>query len=328
MPEAKTIKDLASGKMYIPVPVSTLQVDTVTDFDLYILPGDETSPVLYRNKDLSFCEETCHRLSENRVIVLYVDAKQEDTYRRYTERHLGQLLSDPDIDLETKSTVLYSSARGLVKDVLEEPRSGDVLERSGSFVESTTDYMLTENKALESLMKVTSFDYYTYTHSVNVFVFGVSLAQRIGMDAETLKRFGMGALLHDIGKSRIDASIINCRGKLSTEQWDIMRQHPRFGYDILEQQGVTDEMTLDITLHHHEKLTGTGYPDGLKNGAISPLVRCSTIADVFDALTTRRSYKNAMRSYPALKLIQDEMPHEVDKELFRSFVMMIGNPSA
>jgi len=321
------IRDTDSGTSYIPVPIPNLRVDTITDFDLYLVSKPGHAPVLYRHKNLAFTQGTCQRLRESDVNVLYVDARQEDTYRRYLERHLGEVLTDPDVDSGTKSTVLYSSARGLVKDVLEDPRSGLVIERSDAFVENTTEYMLREKGALENLMRVTSFDYYTYTHSVNVYVFGVSLVQRTGVDPDTLKRYAMGALLHDIGKSKMDSAVINCKGKLSDEQWLIMKLHTVYGCEILQEQGVDDEIVLDVVRHHHEKLTGKGYPDGLKNGELSPFVRCTTIADIFDALTTRRSYKDAMPSFPALKLIKEEMPRDVDKDLFRQFVKMIGNPS-
>ncbi len=327
MAEAQTIVEPQTGALLIPIPVRSLRVDTMTDFDLYLPSKKAQAPVLYRHKNLPFTEQTCQRLRDSQVEVLYVDSRQKDTYHRYLERHLGPLLADPNVDLQTKSTVLYTSARGLVKDVLEDPRSGDVIERSEEFVQHTTEYMFSEKSALEGLMKVTSFDYYTYTHSVNVFVFGVSLAQRTGIDLATMRRYGMGALLHDIGKNDIAPAIINCKGKLSDEQWQAMKMHPVYGCDILRAQGVRDEIVLDVTRHHHEKLNGNGYPDGLRGRAISRFARCTTVADVFDALTTQRSYKNALNSYPALKLIKEEMTDEVDRELFHAFVLMIGNPS-
>ena len=324
----QTIIHSPTGEKFLPVPISTLRVDTVTDFDIYLVLKPDQAPVLYRHKDLSFTDEARERLEENKLKVVYVDSRQEDAYRKYVERNLGSLLADASVALDTKTAVLYSSACGLVKDLLTDPRSGDVMPRSAEFIGHTTEFMIRERRgALESLMKVTSFDYYTYTHSVNVFVFGVLLAQRTGVDSALLKRYGLGALLHDLGKSLMDPAILNCKGKLSDAQWDIMRKHPIYGVDLLGEQRVTDELVLDVVRHHHEKLTGNGYPDGLKAQDISQFSRITTIADIFDALTTKRSYKGALHSFPALKLMKDNMRAEIDPELFRTFVVMIGSPS-
>jgi HD-GYP domain-containing protein (c-di-GMP phosphodiesterase class II) len=94
---------------------------------------------------------------------------------------------------------------------------------------------------------------------------------------------------------------------------------------MAEHGGLAD-VALDVTRHHHEKLSGSGYPDGLAGGEILPPVRICTIADIFDALTTRRSYKDAMGSFPALKLMRDELLDEIDRDLFQIFVEMMANP--
>jgi len=326
MSETRTVRDAETGLTYFPIVVTSLCVDVVTDFDLYWIPQKRQALVLYRHRDLPFGEEARGRLAESRVEELYVDAGQSEAYRRYLERNLKTLLTDENLDLATKSTVLYSTARSLVKDVLEDPRAGTTIQRSRDFVEGATDFMLRERAALQSLMKVSSFDYYTYSHSINVFVFSVSLALREGVDVSTLRRYAMGSLLHDIGKSEIDSDILHCKGELSDEQWRIMKLHPVYGCDILQGHGVTDDIVLDVTRHHHEKLSGTGYPDGLKGDAVSTFVRISTIADIFDALTTRRPYKDAMPSFPALSLMKDEMLGDLDPALFRRFVVMVGSP--
>ena len=327
MSEARTVRDAETGLTYFPIVVTSLCADVVTDFDLYWIPQKRQTLVLYRHRDLPFSKEARGRLAESRVEELYVDAGQGEAYRRYLERNLKTLLTDDSVDLATKSAVLYSTARSLVKDVLEDPRAGTTIQRSREFVEGATDFMLRERAALESLMKVSSFDYYTYSHSVNVFVFSVSLALGEDIDTPMVKRYAMGALLHDIGKSEIDPEILHCKGKLSVEQWRIMKLHPVYGCEILQGHGVTDEIVLDVTRHHHEKLSGTGYPDGLEGDAISEFVRISTIADIFDALTTRRPYKDAMPSFPALSLMKREMVGEIDSGLFGRFVMMVGNPT-
>jgi len=103
--------------------------------------------------------------------------------------------------------------------------------------------------------------------------------------------------------------------------------HPAYGHKILVEQGVDDQMVLDVVRHHHEKRNGVGYPDGLRGDGISFFTAVTTIADIFDALTTRRSYKDAMSSFDALRLMKEKMADELAPDLFKQFIVMIGSPS-
>lgn len=317
----------SSTDRFIPIRLASLRVDSVTDFDIFIRVNTELEPVLYRERNLSFSEEARERLIETGVESLFIDKSQEKEYRRYVENNLSSLLADPAVEPTAKSEMLYYSARGLMEDVMADPRSGEMVPRSRAFVANTCDFLVSERRAFQHLLRVTSYDYYTYTHSVNVFVFSVSLAQRAGFtDPKLLKEFGEGALLHDIGKSMIDPEIVNCRGRLDAAQWEEMKKHPGYGYDILLEQGVTSPLVLGVVRNHHEKIRGGGYPDGLSGKDIPPLTRICTIADIFDALTTKRSYKIALNSFPALDLMMKEMSADLDPEYFRTFVGMMGNP--
>ena len=201
------------------------------------------------------------------------------------------------------------------------------MKASKDLVDSTAGFLLREKSAFEQLVGLVSYDYYTYTHSVNVFIYSFSLANRAGIaDEKTLREFGEGTLLHDIGKSTIDPRILRAKGKLTDDQWKAMQQHPVTGHEILKDHGLFSDLALEVTRHHHEKMRGGGYPDNLTANRLDPLVRVSTIADIFDALTTRRSYKEAMSSYRALKIMQDEMAADLDPDLFRTFVDLMGNP--
>lgn len=326
--EESTSSDNAvnAGGDFFSVRVASLCSETTTNFDLYLRADSARDPVLYREKHLPFTTDVKIRLRDNKVEELYVPTDQTRQYRRYVEANLAGILQDENTKLEERSGVLYLSATGLVQDVLEDPRSGELGPRTRNLVGNTVNFVFTRSGAFESLLKVTSYDYYTYTHSVNVFVFSVALARYLGAGPQEVLDFGLGALLHDIGKCRIDPAIVNCPGRLNNTQWQAMKMHPVYGDEILREQGITGEAILDIVRHHHEKLPGSGYPDGLAGGAISQFVRISTIADVFDALTTRRPYKDALPSFQALRLMKNEMTADLDPELFRGFVEMMGNP--
>ncbi len=311
---------------FFSIALSSLRSDTVAQFELYLATAGR-KPILYRGANLRFTQEDIERLTSYGVDYLYVPTEQRDSYKEYVEEHLGEILSDPELPLNFRSNVAYKSAQSLVRDILEEPRAKGLLERSGQLVENTMDFMLSETDSVYHLISVMSFDYYTYTHSVNVMVFSSALAQRLGFSQDDINLHAQGALLHDVGKSQLDPSIVNCRGKLSEEQWMEMKKHPVYGYELLTEQGMTHPGVLDVMRHHHEKLSGSGYPDGLGDQEISPWVRICTIADIFDALTTKRSYKMAMESFPSLRLMHQEMIHELDQDFFRVFVMMMGKQS-
>jgi putative nucleotidyltransferase with HDIG domain len=282
--------------------------------------------VLYREKNLPFKLSDLERLREGNVETLLISAGDELAYVRYVEKNLGEILSDETLDVDQKCEVLYATSRGLMREVMSDPRAGDAISRSKNLVENTYGFLHGERSAFAHLLKVTSLDYYTYTHSVNVFVFSLALAEQAAdTTPDVLKAFGLGALLHDVGKSLLDSSIINSSGKLSDDDWEEMKNHPQLGLKLLTEQGEHSAIVLDVVLHHHEKMCGGGYPDDLRGDQISVFSRICKIADIFDALTTRRSYKEALRTFPALRMMQTEMKEDLDPDLFRAFVGLMGN---
>ncbi|GMV99527.1 MAG: hypothetical protein AMXMBFR84_06660 [Candidatus Hydrogenedentota bacterium] len=316
-----------SGGKYIEIPISSLRVDSVTNFDLYLRTQEDLPPVLFREKHLPFTQDVLGRLAELNHSHMWVRDDEHDVYQQYVEKHLESILGDSGVPITAKSKVLYSSATGLMRRIFENPGSGELVTRSQELAGKMTKFLASENRAFHHLMGLVSYDYYTYTHSVNVYVYSVCLAQKMGLtDPALLREFGEGLLLHDIGKSRIDPEIVNSKGRLTDDQWKHMRLHPVHGYDILMHEKKLGPMALDVVRHHHEKLNGNGYPDGLQGKKISEWVRISTICDVFDALTTKRSYKEAMQTYKALTIMRDEMSHEIDQNIFRVFVGMLASP--
>ena len=228
---------------------------------------------------------------------------------------------------EQKTEMLYAAACGVVECLLETPPSFDDVQRSKEVVKNTVSFMLADHKVFGCLLKAISSDYHIYSHSVNVVTYSIALAQRLGFtDAATLRELGMGAMVHDVGKSKVDPEILTSPEALTHGQWEIMKQHPQFGYDMLAATGSMGEIALDIVLHHHEKMNGAGYPDGLNAGRLSPLVRIVSIADVFDALTTDRCFQKSRTSFKALSMMNLLTNNELDRDLFKTFVSMMGRP--
>lgn len=311
---------------FVPIKLRSLRVDSELNFDLYMIRRSDAEPVLYRQRDLPFSEAVRRRLIENGVETLLIASDQETSYYQYMEENIRDVLTDEAIPVEERTQILYGTSSNVLREFFHNPDVQDLVPRTQDLVRASVDFLLRERQAFSSFLEIAAFDYRTYTHSVNVSMYTLTLAQHAGHDNPAfLCDLGIGTFLHDIGKSRISRATLNKKGPLTPDEWAQMKQHPVWGRSILEQHGVDNDIILSVTLSHHEKLDGTGYPQGLRNGQLGEHVRLTTICDIFDALTTRRSYKDAMDTFAALDLMKREMKDQLDADLFKTFVRMMAD---
>ena len=310
------------GAKYLPIYLEALRIDTVLSFDLYIKISGEM--VLYRSADLPFTEKTRDKLIENNVTRLYVSPKFRAQYQKYIERNLDKILEDRRIPEPKKAGILYETSKTLMKDVLENPTYGDNIKRSKDMVANTVGFILRGQAAFHNLIKISSFDYYTYSHSVNVCTFAVALAQQMGYNDEgALHELGIGALLHDIGKSKISERILNKRTTLSATEFELMKKHPRWGIEILSNTDQIGPVSFYPVLQHHERGTRKGYPNGLSLDEMHEFSKMVAIVDTFDAMTTERVYQKAKDTFPALQTMFS-LPDEYDHEMLSAFTILMG----
>jgi putative nucleotidyltransferase with HDIG domain len=307
---------------YMPVYLDSLRIDTVLNFDLYIkISGDM---VLYRSADLPFTERTQMKLIDNKVTRLYVSFKSKAKYQKYIEQNLDKILTDHDVPDEKKAGILYDTSKSLMQDVLENPQYGENIHRSKKMVENQVSYILKGQEAFHNLLKISSFDYYTYSHSVNVCTFSIALAQQLGyIDEEFLHHLGIGALLHDVGKSKISDRILNKRSSLSQVEFELMKKHPKWGVEILTKTDMIDAASYYPVLQHHERGSRKGYPSGLKLGDLHEYSKIVAITDTFDAMTTERVYQGAIESYPALKKMFS-LKGDYEHGMLEAFAKLMG----
>ena len=149
------------------------------------------------------------------------------------------------------------------------------------------------------------------------------MKELFGGSDRDLYDMGYALFLHDIGKSRIDPSILNKPGRLSDPEWEIMKTHPEKGHQILSEEGCVTPEAEAIVLQHHERPDGKGYPQGLRSEQIDPLARLCNIVDSYDALMTKRPYKESMTSFQALEIMKGEMRGQFDLDLFERFVRLL-----
>lgn len=307
---------------FVPIYLDSIRIDSVLNFDLYLHVNNQL--VLYRSANLAFTDRTRQKLLENRVDRLWVAQEDRHHYQRYIEQNLPKILTDPTVQEIKKAGILYETSTNLVKDVLSNPTYGENITRSKELVASTVDYILKGRDAFLNLLKITSFDYYTYTHSVNVCTFAIALAQQMGYkDEQFLHELGTGALLHDVGKSRISERILNKRSALTPIEFDIMKKHPKWGVEILEETNEISQQSYYPVLQHHERGDRRGYPSGLSLDEMHIYSKIIAITDSFDAMTTERVYQRAMETFPALK-IMFSLKGAYDEVLLKGFVDLMG----
>lgn len=257
-----------------------------------------------------------------------VDPREQAAAENWTPEtlvppELADAMEDQRLPPEEKSKLVYRHSVEMMKRLLECP-SADNIQTSKKAISTMADLILADDQTAANLMRITSHDFYTYTHSVNVGVMSILLAKELfsRSDAHDLQELGAGFFLHDLGKVRVDSAIINKPGRLTEEEMQRMRVHPYQGYKILEEAEALSKECAIIVMQHHENDDGTGYPRHLKKEEIHLYGRICGIADVFDALTAERSYKRAMTSFDALKLMKGQMSKRFDTELFSAFVRL------
>jgi putative nucleotidyltransferase with HDIG domain len=190
-----------------------------------------------------------------------------------------------------------------------------------------SDVVEAENKILKAIKHCSLREWLTavgchhvesYRHCLFVTGFAVAFAQHLGMREDDQRRLVRAALLHDVGKAFVSVAILDKPGKLSDEEMIEVRRHPRLGYDALAAQGGFPPEVLDVVLHHHELLDGSGYPDGLRGDQISDIVRLTTIVDIHAALVENRAYRLPFTHAKAFA-IMEEMDDKLDQHLLAAF---------
>lgn len=303
---------------FTPIPLSFLEFASHPPFDTYI--ESQGKYVKFAGTGLKLTHQQINELKNRLHHTLYIQSDDQGLYYEHMRNHVGELVNNPFIPTEEKSKMIYDTATEIVNSLFQNPESQEAVHETKQIAQNILSTISLDHSAYISLIKVSSYDYYTYTHCINVSVYSLGIGQMLGLPPEELRQLGEAAILHDLGKAHIDSSIINKQGPLTDDEFEIIKQHPVLGDEILRNSGETESKILEAIRHHHEKQNGSGYPDGLLAEDLSFYGQIITIADVFDALTTRRSYKPALKSFQALKMMKHQMPGSFNDQILDSFI--------
>ncbi len=286
-------------------------LSVLTEFKLYpLVEASDKSPAVVDNSILKAAGD---------VVI-----KKSDVFR-YQE-YITALLQSADLlendKTKTMAAAIRETSKIVLQNFLEDPKSGEKIKEINTLVNNMIDCILADKDAIYMLLSMKGYDY-TYTHSVNVAALSISLGLLAGLNRDDSEKLGMGAMLHDIGKSAISHEILDKQGRLNDVEYALIKTHVLEGEKILRDQKNFPDESFNAVLHHHEKLSGKGYPFGLSGKDISLFGRIAAISDCYDALTTMRPYKVAYTPFYALMIISKDTG-DYDGELLISFVKMLG----
>ncbi|MDB5812891.1 MAG: phosphodiesterase [Rhodocyclales bacterium] len=225
-----------------------------------------------------------------------------------------------------RAASICNNTRDAVATLFTQARMGRALDAADAMplVEDIAASVFRNPGTLISLARLKVSDDYTYMHSVAVCALMIALSRQLGLDEMQTRDAGMAGLLHDVGKMYIPNEILNKPGRLTDEEFEIVKRHPAEGHRMLLEGHGVGEIALDVCLHHHEKMDGTGYPHRLLAEDISLYARMGAVCDVYDAITSNRAYKRGWDPAESLRKMTEWCKGHFDEAIFHAFVRSLG----
>jgi len=297
----------------------------------------KTHPYLYMADEVIASEAAVKRIIEAGYHDVYIDPQRSETPVQppapmATDKSLAESVDTPSnkpkVSLEEEllsATGVHDDSVNYVRNFMHDMRSGKLdMEPAGDIIERITDSLDRNADALTSLCRLRRTDSYTYMHCVNVAVLTALYARNEGKSREQVSVCALAGLFHDLGKSMVSPTILNAPRKLTDAERRAMNEHTTKGYEQLKSvPGVRPEVLLGAW-HHHEKFNGAGYPQGLSGKDISEIGFMVGVADIYDALTSKRVYKEAMFPHRALGIMYEMRDKDLPTETLVHFIRMMG----
>ncbi|MEH6473340.1 MAG: HD-GYP domain-containing protein [Halopseudomonas sp.] len=217
-------------------------------------------------------------------------------------------------------------ANQVIAEMMRDAQTGSKLtsDSAGQIVERMTRSLIRNPDVLPALTQIRDTDQYTFEHSVGACALMVAFCHYLDIDAQTIYSIGIGALLHDIGKVKIPDAILNKPGRLSDDEFKVMRSHVVHSKRILAQCDGIDSTAMAVAAEHHERYDGSGYPNGLLGEQMSRYSQIASIIDVYDAITSDRCYQKGLQPTEALRRLYEWSETQFNPELTQQFIRFIG----
>lgn len=298
----------------------------------------------WKSKFLLSAEKDLKRIKASSIGELWIDVSKgldveagvpsvsPEEVAAQAEANLLAAVQSPPVSLAAsmddemrRAVKLCARSKAAIISMFGDARMGQALqfEQAGELVEEISDSVMRHPNALISLARLKNADEYTYMHSVAVCALMIALARNLGLNEWQVREAGLAGLLHDIGKMAIPNEVLNKPGKLTDNEFATVRDHPIAGSRLLLDSKQASALVLDVCLHHHEKMDGSGYPHRLAGEQISLYARMGAVCDVYDAITSNRPYKSGWDPAESIRKMAEWKGH-FDPLVFQAFVKTVG----
>jgi len=305
------------------IKLDTLEAETRFPCSLYIR---EKSGVLKKilDKDGIYTIGLQSALLKLENPEVLVDREEMNDYLNYITAIRQEKLKARKQQLTKQSRNIYTSASDTLEKLFQKPDCPDLMSEARTILTGAVDFVKSDQFSVNTLIDVSSKDYSTHTHCMDTAIVSLGFANHLKFNNNDLNNIGLSALLHDIGKSRVDQAIINKDGTLTEEEFELVKKHPLFGFFILKAHKETNRDILNGIRSHHEKYDGSGYPDKLQGKEIPLFAQIISMADIFTAITTNKTYRDACSSFDTINIMKNTMSFAFDGNLFMEFIKFMG----
>ena len=312
------------------VPTSLLRVGVfVHDFNC-----SQSSQSVFINQSHIKSEKSIEILKSWEINEVYIDTSRGLAPKGAPEKqYMGfeevTNVSPPLVPLKEEIKIaqkIKQQAASVIQQSMVSIHKAQIIDINSAYnvVEKMHESVTRNKDALQLLTRIRNKDEYTLMHSISVSSMLLAFCNSSGIDYDSSIKMAVGALLHDIGKTRIPLAILNKPGKLDATEFDIIKTHTEHSADILSKTKELPDEAFDIALHHHERCDGSGYPYGLQKKSITTSAKIASICDVYDAITAERCYKKAIDKVTGLTKIYDMRNGHFDRKMTLKFIKFIG----
>ncbi len=254
--------------------------------------------------------------------IFYISSADIDSYLDYAFDRIEEIIVSETILPGEKARIVRGVGKRIVRKLLDDPRSGESVNRSGRFIDSQIELILGSPDAAVHLFALSAADPYALSHSINVSTFCILLGRQLfGESKEELHQLGLGGLLHDLGKTQLDARLLLKRTPLTEKEATEIRRHPALSADLMGGHKMPRSVVA-IARSHHEMSDGTGYPDGLSGDAIHPFARIASVANAYDVMTSDREQHAKMPHLQALSIMAQKIKR-YDTKVFHALLRIV-----
>lgn len=301
---------------YLKIQIRSLSSNEEIPFDVFITINDKK--VHYLKAGDKFEDTKITQFKKKAANSFFVKSDDKQKYKDFIQSKL----SSSETTSGEKAQLLRDSSMSLIEELFETPEVEDALKGSKAVINNFMKFMDSDPEAITQLIKLSTHDFYTYNHSLDVSIYSLGLGKILGFRGKELQELGEGSLIHDIGKRQVHVDIITKDGPLDDMEWMQMRKHPQYGLKILNEFNMSDAIKA-CCFEHHENMMGTGYPQKLPGSEIHPFARIIAITDTYDALTTQRTYNVPKTPEEALNFMKDKLKGKYDEEFLTAMYSVL-----